>query len=89
MDTVQAERDHAQFVFDRLLQSALYRGKYDARNGLEDYMYGIFSVMDAVASMVSEECSDRFTKEFAQNMNSSIARAKIDAQEARKGDAEE
>ena len=58
----------AQIVFYELLQCDLFNGKYDAKNGDEHFMYGICTVMENIAYMISEECHDRFDTEFMRNM---------------------
>ena len=70
-----SKQDAAQFVLDELRQCDLFRGKYDAKHGNEHYMYGICTVIENIAYMVSEECHDRIDKEFTQNMIESEAKA--------------
>ncbi len=65
----EEERRRAySIVFDELCKCPLFCGSYDARNGKEDYMYGISAVMENIAYGVSEECHDRFEERFLQNM---------------------
>lgn len=58
-----------QIVLDDLMQCDLFRGKYDAKHGAsEHYMYGISTVMEAIAYRVSEETGDAFSDMFIANM---------------------
>ena len=47
---------------------ALFRGIYDAKNGKDSYMHGISSVMEYIASQVSEQAHDNFEDIFILNM---------------------
>jgi len=44
----------AQIVLAKLKECPLLCGKYDARNGREDYMYGISTVMEIIANYYSQ-----------------------------------
>ena len=57
-----------QVVFRDLMQIDLFKGIYDAKNGKEYFMYGIAIVMEYIAHGVSEECLEKFNKEFTQNV---------------------
>jgi len=57
-----------KIVFDDLIQCNLFRGIYDARHGNENFMNGIWTVMECIAQGVSDEWHDKFDKEFVQNM---------------------
>lgn len=75
----RANKESAKYVFDELLKCDLFRGRYDARNGKEDFMYGVCTVMENIAYMISEECHDRFDTEFMQNMQKSEDKANADS----------
>ena len=49
-----------------MMECPLFRGEYDAKNGSESFMYGIFTVMEYLASCVDDtfyqSVSDRFTR---------------------------
>lgn len=55
-------------VLKELCECPLLCGSYDAKNGKEDYMYGISTVMERIACGVSEECYEKFNEEFMLNM---------------------
>ena len=61
-----------QVVFQDLMQIDLFRGIHDAKNGSECFMYGVATVMECIAHGVSEECLEKFNKEFTQNMIASM-----------------
>ena len=62
------EQDAWKVVYDELIKVSLFRGHYDARNGGEEYMHGICTVMENIAYRVSEECADNFIETFITNM---------------------
>ena len=72
------EQNAWKIVYDELMKVGLFRGNYDARNGGEQYMHGICTVMENIAYHVSEECADNFIKTFTTNM--------IDSQEVARHD---
>ena len=57
-----------QVVFQDLMQIDLFRGIHDAKHGNVNFMYGIGTVIEYIAHGVSEECLEKFNKEFTQNM---------------------
>lgn len=74
MDITEA----AQIVLDRLSECPMFIGKYDARRRNEKskhYMYGIATVMENIALLVSDECLDEFADRFWDNMVESERRA--------------
>lgn len=48
--------------------SGLFRGKYDARNGSRDFMFGIQTVIENIAFHVGEPVSNSFSDMFTHNM---------------------
>jgi len=61
-----------KIVFDDLIQHDLFKGIHDAKHGNNNFMYGIATVMECIAHGVSEECLEKFNKEFTQNMIASV-----------------
>lgn len=57
-----------KIVFDDLMECPLFRGEYDVENGSEDYMNGIWTVMEYIANGVSEDTEIKFENEFVKNM---------------------
>lgn len=68
-----------RIVFEDLTQiDGLFTGRYDHKNGKEAFMYGISTVMECIASHVSDECYEEFEKRFYDNMVKSQERAKVE-----------
>ena len=62
-------------TIEELMECELLRGKYDAKNGNEHYMYGIATVMERLALEVSEEYSEKISNIFIKNMIESEKKA--------------
>lgn len=61
-----------QMVFNDLCKSRLFEGIYDATNGNEQYMGGIETVMEVIATRgYSEGFAEHFAEVFAYNMERS------------------
>ena len=54
----------------------LFLGKFDAKNGKPEYMYGISTLMDFIAYESSEKDYDDFQKIWFENFQKSIDNAK-------------
>ena len=50
----------------------LFVGKFDAKNGSKDFMYGVNMIMEYIAHKVSEEEFEEFETLFFDNMEKSI-----------------
>lgn len=63
-------QDAYRIVFNDILNNdcGLMVGKYDARNGSKEFMYGISTVMEWIAYRVSEVDGDEFSDLFIKNM---------------------
>ena len=57
-----------KIVFDNLTECNLFKGIHDARSGENKFMYGIWTVMSAIAYGVSDDFGDEFEETFSQNM---------------------
>ncbi len=57
-----------KIVLNDLSKCGMFVGKYDARNGKEDFMYGISTVMESIAYHVSDKVGDNFSDTFIKNM---------------------
>ena len=64
-------------VYDDMVSKGpkLFKGHYDAKHGNNIFMYGICTVMKFIADKVSPEVYNKFSTEFATNMNKSEERA--------------
>ena len=54
----------------------LFLGKFDAKNGKPEFMYGISALMDFIAYESSEKDYDDFQKIWFENFQKSIDNAK-------------
>ena len=61
-----------ELLTDLTNSSALFRGIYDAKNGSEEFMYGMITVMEAIAYKVDEDYAEKFTQNFLKNMQKSL-----------------
>lgn len=71
------EKTTLKNIFEELKKCGLFVGKYDAKNGNEQFMYGVCAVMECLTYMISEEDGDNFSKEFIENMLTSEEKAGI------------
>ena len=62
-----------QIVFDDLHNCPMFQGKYDSVNGNRYFMYGIETVMEAIAERGYDNgFAGNFSRDFAKNMIRSI-----------------
>lgn len=64
-------------VLQELLKCDLFCGKYDAKHGKEDFMYGVGCVIEAIASRTNDEIFDAVSEMFTHNLIVSEEKAKI------------
>jgi uncharacterized phage-like protein YoqJ len=71
--TAEGRRKAYEIVLKDLLENgpSMFRGTYDARNGSEQYMYGIDLVIGYIAGKVSDERGDEVENMFIHNMTES------------------
>ncbi len=62
------EKEVLKRIFTELEKCEILTGKYDARHGSESFMYGINTVMEVLAYMVSDEFGNEFCEKFINNM---------------------
>lgn len=55
----------AKIVLNKLKECDLFYGRYDAKHGNEHFMYGVSTVMEAIANYAGDE---DFEREFSKNM---------------------
>ena len=68
----QKEKKVIKKVIDGMAECGLFCGKYDAKNGSAEFMYGISTVMEYLTYLVGEEYSAEFQDTFLKNMIKSI-----------------
>ena len=59
-----------RIVFNDMMNRgvSMFVGTYDAKNGSEQFMYGVSTVMDWIAYNVNTETGDHFSDLFTKNM---------------------
>ena len=62
------EKEMLKGIIEEMSEIGIFTGKYDAKNGTEDFMYGISTVMECLAYMVSDEYGDSFADAFVKNL---------------------
>lgn len=55
-------------IIDKLQENKLFTGIYDAENSDASFMYGILTVLEAVAQLQSEEYANKVRTKFFKNM---------------------
>lgn len=61
-------------IFEELCKCNMFIGEYDAKNGNIDFMYGVGTVMETLACMISGKKADEFSTQFFENMENSEKR---------------
>lgn len=63
-------------VFEEMIfDIEMFRGRYDAKNGDEHFMFGISTPLTYLAYAIDEEYGERFDSMFMKNMTKSIEEA--------------
>ena len=62
------EKEVLRGIFTELEKCEIFTGKYDAKHGNENFMYGINTVMEVLAYMVSDKFGEEFCEKFINNM---------------------
>ena len=76
-ELTKPEKATLKNIFEELKKCDLFVGKYDARRGNENFMFGISSVMECLAYMIDEKYGDDFSHEFNENMLTSEEKVDI------------
>lgn len=70
-DLTEEEKATLKNIIEELEKISIFTGKYDAsatNSNLQSFMYGIATVMECLAYMVSDEYGDIQSNNFIQNM---------------------
>lgn len=67
-ELTREEKEVLKKVFAELEKCELFIGKYDAKHGSKKFMYGINTVMEVLAYMISEKFGEEFCSKFIENM---------------------
>lgn len=63
------DKEAFKTVYDKLIEgSNLFQGVYDAKNGSEEFMHGISTVLEYIAQQVSEDERAQHEDMFTKNM---------------------
>ena len=62
------EKEVLKGIIEEIREIGMFEGRYDAKNGKKDFMYGISTVMECLAYMVSDEYGDSFSDTFVNNL---------------------
>ena len=71
MELTREEKQTIQKIIEQMCECGLFCGRYDAKNGDKAFMYGISTVMEYLAYLVSEEFGEQIDSEFLENMKKS------------------
>ena len=72
MELTNEEREVLKKIVENMREWGLFAGKFDAKNGNVNFMYGIETVMEYLTSLISEEYCDEYQKEFINNFERSL-----------------
>ena len=72
MELTDNEREVLKKIVENMRECGLFAGKFDAKNGNVNFMYGIETVMEYLTSLISEEYCDEYQKEFMNNFERSF-----------------
>ena len=70
------EKEMLKDIIEEMRECEMFEGRYDAKNGQPEFMYGISTVMEYLAYMVSDEYGNSFSDTFVQNLIISEQEAK-------------
>lgn len=70
------EKEMLKDIIEEMRECKMFEGHYDAKNGQPEFMYGISTVMEYLAYMVSDEYGNSFSDTFVQNLIISEQKAK-------------
>ena len=62
------EKEILKGIIEEMSEIGIFTRKHDAKHGKEDFMYGISTVMECLAYMVSDEYGDSFSDTFVKNL---------------------
>ena len=62
------EKEMLKGIIEEMREIGMFEGRYNAKNGKKDFMYGISTVMECLAYMVSDEYGDSFSDTFVKNL---------------------
>lgn len=70
------EKEILKGIIEEMRECNIFNGIYNAKNGSVQFMYGISTVMECLAYMVSDEYGDSFSDTFINNLIASEQKVK-------------
>ena len=68
------EKEAFEIVYNELIKNPMFRGLYDAKHGDKHFMYGVCTVIEVIASNISEETYNEYSNLWTDNMTKSEER---------------
>lgn len=62
------EKEMLKGIIEEMRECNMFNGIYNAKKGSVQFMYGISTVMECLAYMVSDEYGDSFSDTFVNNL---------------------
>lgn len=72
MELTDNEREILKKIVENMRKCGLFAGKFDAKNGNVNFMYGIETVMEYLTLLISDEYHDELEQEFLTNFEKSL-----------------
>lgn len=72
MELTNEEREVLKKIVENMRECGLFVGRFDAKNGNVNFMYGIETVMEYLTNLISKEYCDGYEKEFLTNFEKSL-----------------
>ena len=72
MELTDNEHEVLKKIIENMREYDLFAGKFDAKNGNVNFMYGIETVMEYLTLLISDEYHDEVEKEFMENFERSL-----------------
>ena len=72
MKLTDNEREVLKKIVENMRECGLFVGKFDVKNEVLHFMYGIETVMEHLTSLISEEYCHKYEKEFINNFERSL-----------------
>ena len=72
MELTDNEREVLKKIIEEMRKCGLFAGKFDAKNGNVNFMYGIETVMEYLTMLISDKYHDEYEKEFINNFERSL-----------------
>lgn len=68
-----------RMVFNDLKEYSIFNGKFDAKHGNKNYMYGVCTIGEMIAYNAGDDCYEEYEKLFHTNFEKSYKEAEENA----------